>query len=518
MSTIEELSNRFGPSYKWFVTVTVMLGTIATTATATIVNVGMPYIAGQFSMGADEVQWLSSAFLAAMTASMLLINWIAPSFGERMAYVGAIVLFVAASLLGAASPDKMIVILARTLQGAASGIIQPLAMAMIFKVFPRNQRGLAMGIYGVGVVLAPAMGPTAGGYFVDTYNWRYLFLIVIPFCLLALPGSFIFLPNAKAEKKISFDGLGFLLITVFLFASLGALSNGQRQGWDSSLVDGLFVIAFMALLTFIMLELRLKHPILELRVFQSRTFTTACLVAFALGAGIYGSTYLVPLFVEGIQEYNPTSAGLVLMPSGLVLGIVFPLAGALSDRVRPHWPIIVGLSFFAYSSWLFSGIDVNTWFWTTAFWAALGRFGLGFILPSMNAGALKELPMELVTAGSGVINFIRQAGGAFGVNLLTVLVDRRSMFHSSHLAQTQTPGNYADLEMIRQMGIILNQWGNPFGDHIPGGLPPGVLPQLSRTLIPKAQMFAYQDGFMVLALVFLLAIIPAWMMGNARGR
>ncbi|TKI06527.1 DHA2 family efflux MFS transporter permease subunit [Martelella alba] len=520
MSPIEAQIARFGPSYRWLATGTVMLGTIATTATATIVNIAMRDIAGAFGLGNDQVQWLSTAFLASMTATMLIIAWTLERFGYRRTLVGALAVFILGSLLGFASDSGTEVILARILQGSASGIIQPMAMVVLSQVFPPSQRGKAMGIYGVGVVLAPALGPTVGGLLVDQYDWRFVFLVVVPFCVAGMAASFFIMPGqekgAPAPRR-RFDGLGFALLVAALTTLLTALSNGQRQGWNSFFIIGMFAAAFISTAGFILWELFAPQPLLSLRVFNNLRFSAACVVAFALGAGIYGSTYIVPLFVQTVQGFTPTRSGLLLMPSGLVLGLIFPIAGQLSDRMPPHLPVMAGLAIFALSSLLSGGVDVNTPFWTLAGWVVLGRIGLGVMLPALNAGGLRALPPDKLAQGSGSLNFIRQLGGAFGVNVLSVVIDRRTTFHGDALAQALTADNAAAAEAINRLSILFSHWGNPFGTRLPEGVPPGAMSYLESMLVPKAQMFAYQDGFYVVAIFFFLAIIPAWFMrGKAR--
>ncbi|AUH02126.1 MFS transporter [Prodigiosinella confusarubida] len=513
MSPIEAQTQRFGHTYRWLATVTVMLGTIATTATATIVNVAMHDIMGAFGMGQDQVQWLSTAFLASMTATMLMTAWTLERFGYRATFVGALVVFVLGSIMGTLSQSSTEVIIARILQGSASGIIQPLAMIIISQVFPASERGRAMGIYGVGVVLAPALGPAAGGLMVDQLDWRAVFMVVVPFCLAGIAAALVVLPGKSADTatpRHKFDLPGFILLLIALTTLLAGLSNGQREGWNSFFIIGMLSCSVLTTLAFIINELLTPQPLLSLRVFNNRAFTAGCIVAFALGAGIYGSTYIIPLFVQTIQGYTPTRSGLLLMPAGLALGMVFPLAGTLSDRVKPHYPVIIGLLLFGLSCWLSSDADTNTPFWTMAWWIVVGRVGLGVMLPALNAGALRALTPDKLAQGAGSLNFIRQLGGALGVNLLSVLIERRTTFHGEMLAESLTAANPVGNDAIRQLGSLYTHWGNPFGDPFNISVNPGVMEFIQRMLTPKAQMLAYQDGFYIVAVFFFAAIIPAW--------
>lgn len=517
MSPIEEMIERHGGAYKWLATVTVMVGTIASTATATIVNIALTDIMGAFGMGEDQVQWLSTGFLAAMTASMLLTAWMLDRFGHRASYIGALAIFIAGCLLGAVSHSGEEVILARVLQGFAAGIIQPLAMVVISQVFPIEQRGSAMGVYGVGVVLAPALGPTLGGIMVDQYSWRDVFLVVLPLCVAGMAAAAVFLPgrDTRVTDHKRFDLPGFMLLSLALVTLLYGLSNGQRDGWTSDIILISFTLAIACTAGFIVWERISPNALLNVEVFANVRFSAACVVAFALGAGIYSSTYIVPLFVQTIQGFTPTRSGLLLMPAGFVLAIVFPIAGRISDRVPARYPIAAGLIIFGLSCWLAKAVDTDTAFWSLALWVLLGRIGLGLILPALNAGALLALPFRQLAQGSGSVNFVRQLGGAFGVNLLSVFIENRTVFHGEALAQTVTPGNPAAILELHRLSMMLSHWGNPFGDRLPQHLPPAALSYLEAVLLPKAQMQAYQDGFYIVALIFFLSVIPAWFM---RGR
>ncbi|WFN57154.1 DHA2 family efflux MFS transporter permease subunit [Dickeya lacustris] len=513
LSPLESQAARFGDSYRWLATFTIMLGTIATTATATIVNVAMHDIMGAFGMGQDQAQWLSTAFLASMTATMLVTAWTLERFGYRATYVGALVIFVLGSLLGTFSQSSAEVIIARILQGGASGIIQPLAMIIISQVFPVSERGKAMGIYGVGVVLAPALGPAAGGLMVDSLDWRAVFMVVVPFCLAGIAAAVVILPAKsphRAGATHQFDTAGFILLVIALTALLAGLSNGQRTGWDSLFIISLLAVAVITMLLFILREFTTPHPLLNLRVFANPAFTSGCIVAFALGAGIYGSTYIIPLFVQSIQGYTPTRSGLLLMPAGLALGMVFPLAGSLSDKLRPHTLVMIGLLLFGLSCWLSSEADTDTPFWTMAWWIVIGRVGLGLMLPAMNAGALRALPPHQLAQGAGSLNFVRQLGGAMGVNLLSVFIERRTTFHGQMLSQALMLDNTRSPDAIRQLGLLFGHAGNPLGDPLSTSINPGIMTYLLSVLTPKAQMFAYQDGFFVVALFFFFAMLPAW--------
>jgi len=508
--TSETLFARYGNAYKWYVTASVLMGLIAMVASATIVNVAMPDIMGEFGLGQDQAQWLSTAFLASMTAAMLAATWAVQSFGSRAAYIAALAAFSAGSILGAMSPNDTVLIIARIIQGAAAGVAQPLGMVSIFQVFPANRRGTAMGIYGMGVILAPALGPTLGGILIDNYSWRYVFLLGPPFCIIGIPMAALFLPTSRKMKRPPFDWPGFILLSLGIAAFLAGLSNGQRMGWDSTFVSGAFSLAAASLLGFLFQEQRTPTPILALEVYRNARFAAASAVAFILGIGLYGSTYLVPLFVQTIQGYTPTESGLLLMPAGIVLGFVFPLSGRLSDRIPPHVLIIAGLAVFGISNFLMSHADTSTGFWTFAGWVVVGRIGLGFILPSLNGGALRVLDHHLLSHGAGAINFIRQLGGAIGVDLLSVYLERHTTFHAAELNAMQT-GTHAAATTLGLIATALNRAG--LTGHIRANEAHRFL---SRMIEAQGSIMGFRESFLFVAAIFFAALLPAWYMQPKR--
>ena len=250
---------------------------------------------------------------------------------------------------------------------------------------------------------------------------------------------------------------------------------------------------------------------LELRLFTNVPFVAASVVAFIMGAGLFGSTYLVPLFVQTIQGLTPTQAGLLLMPSGFVMLVVFPIAGRLSDKVPAAALIGLGMAIFAWSSWLTASVEINTAFWTLAWWTILSRIGLGLVFPAISAGSLQVLPPSLIGQGSGAINFIRQLGGAFGVNLLAVFMERRTMLHADAFAATQTSDNSATMDLLRQVSAMIHAAGLPDTQVMPAAA--GFL---GRTIVIQARTAAFRDGFLVVTIIFLIALIPTWVMYRLR--
>lgn len=510
--TTEVLFARYGPRYRWFATITVMLGTISAVLTTTSVNVAIPDIMGAFGIGQDQAQWLSSGALGAVTVAMLVNAWMIRSFGQRKTFVGALGVFVAALLLAGLSPNEGVLIFCRIVQGAVAGLLQPLAIYTLFRAFPPEQKGRAMGFFGIAVILGPALGPSLGGFLIDQFNWRYIFFMAIPVSAAGMLLGSVFMPEREESgARAGFDWTGCVLMSVALACLLTGLSNGQREGWSSNYILTLFAVAATAGTAFLIWEWRVEHPMVNLRVLTNSRFAAAGSVAFILGAGLFGTVYLVPLFVQTVQRYTPLAAGLLLMPPGLVMGILLPLGGYLTDRLPAPGLIMAGLICFAVSCFWFAGVDVNTPFWLLVWWVSLGRIGLALINPSLNVAALRALRSEQLGQGAGMINFFRQLGGAFGVNLLSTILDRRTAFYSDVLASMQTAGNTATAELLHSMQAILAQSGAS-----PELQASGALDFLGRVIYAQAYTLGFRDSFLICALVFMFALIPAWIMSRTR--
>lgn len=511
--TIEGLQAHYGPAYRWLATATAITGTIALALSSTMINVAIPDVMGAFGVGQVQAQWLSTGFLAAMTGFMLLNAWMVENFGARATYIFAMALFVAGSILGGFSPDIETLILGRVMQGAAAGLSQPLAMLIIFRVFPPEKRGAAMGIFAVGVVLAPAIGPTVGGMMIDSVNWRYVLFLVIPFCVLGSLMAAAFMPvRGRSGPRTGFDWIGFSLLFLALATLLTGLSNGQRVGWYSNQTYAYLGVALAGGAAFLAWELSTRAPMLDLRLFTDRNFAAGSAVGFVFGAAIFGSFYLVPLFVQTVQGYSATRAGMVLMPGGFIMLLAFPIAGRLADRMNVFIPMAGGLLCFAWSSYLMTDVDLNTTFWMVAWWVLLSRLGLSFIMPGLTVGSLRTLPPDLLSQGAGAVNFVRQLGGAFGVNLLAVFLERRTALYSDAFASAQTPANPATAEMVRETVGALTQAGAPETLRLPE-----AMFYLGRMIYTQASMIGFRDAFLAVAVVTSLAILPAYVLGR-RGR
>ncbi|MEH6519274.1 MAG: DHA2 family efflux MFS transporter permease subunit [Halioglobus sp.] len=501
---IKGLYRRFGLGYGWWVMATITLANVATLIAGTIINVAIPDIMGAFGIGQDKAQWLATAFLASSTITMLLNSWFIRAVGMRGTVVGAVSVFMAGSLLGSVSPNMDLLILARILQGAATGILTPMSMSLVFLLFPAGKHGAVMGITAIGVVLAPAIGPVLGGVLIDSFNWRYVYLMGVPISLVVLPLAATLMPGRdRSQPRPPLDWLGLSFLTIAICGLLIALSNGQREGWSSNFVVLWFAASGIGTALFFWWENLTEHPLLELRVFTFYRFSVISALGFIFGAGLYGSTYLIPLFLQLVQNVTPTNSGLMMLPAALLMGAIFPFSGRLSDRMDQRILLGTGFAILAYSSYLMVGASTNTSLLTFTVWMMISRIGIGLLAPTLNLSAIQGLPMEYLQQGAGAMNFIRQLGGAFGVNLLSVSLESRSAFHRDAMFAAQTWGHSDSMEMVYTLQRELQAAGLSLWDrqYVAFGT-------LGRIVGEQALVKGFQDGFMFMTVIFALALVP----------
>jgi MFS transporter, DHA2 family, multidrug resistance protein len=505
---------QFGPNFRWWAAGVGMLGSFATLLSATIVNVAIPDIMGALGMTLDEAQWLATAFLAAGTVTMLITAWCIRAVGIAFTYIVAMLIFIAGSFLGAVAGTSETLMIARVIQGAAAGVVTPIGMVVTAQVFPLHQRGMAMGLLGVGTILAPALGPTMGGYLVDHLSWRWVFLASVPFVAISLPMARVFFPSREETgPRPSFDWMGVLLASVFIVALLVALAEGQRHGWHHDPALIWLATGIVAFFAWVGWEIYTPAPILELRLFTNARFVAAAAVTFTVGIGLYGSTYVFPLFLQTVSRLIATDSGLLMAPAGLVMALLFPVAGRLADLTSHRLMILGGLLLFGISNWPMTYADAMTPAATMLWWYVVGRIGLAMIFPSLNAAAMNPLPLDLIAQGSGAINFLRQLGGAFGINLISLAMHNRLAVHQDALNQTQDWGNSGTQELMRlamlefqRLGVLGYQgFEASFGYVI-------------SVVGAQATMLSYRDAFYLIGLVFVLSLVPALFIAEHRAQ
>ncbi len=508
----EDLFAQYGPAYRWLITVCGMTASFTMVLTGTVVNVAVPDVMGAYGVGQDKAQFLQTAFITTMTASQLLNAWVVSRMGQRGAFVSVLTLFLGGGLICGLSPGLDGIIFGRVLQGFAAGIVQPLVMVTLFQVFPADRRGFAMGIYGMGLMLALGFGPVVGGLTADLLTWRMIFWVPLPLVVAALLMGIFFMPTKRPDGPTkSFDFVGYTLLCVALYCMMATIGNGQRDGWTSDLIVTQTIVGILAATGFVLSQFRPGSAMLDMSLLRDPRFSSAVVIAFVFGAGNFASTYAMPVFGQLVQSYTPTVAGFILLPASLVVVCLLPFTGRLSDTVPPHYPIMGGLVLFAVSAFLIADADVNTPFLVLAWFGMIGRFGMSFINPALMATALKSVPTEKLNQGSGTINFFRQLGGATGINSLVVALEMRTEFHSEAVTATQTADNSATRELISRLEGMLGAGGIPESLQFPL-----ALDHLGQVLEAQANTMGFQDGFLLIGVVFVGALVPAYILSRAR--
>ncbi len=505
---------RYGPAYRWLVTVGGLMGSMSMVLSATMVNVAVPSIMGAFGVGQDLAQWAATGFLTTMVASQLLNTWTAKAFGQRTTFLFALCFFSAGAVIGATAPNIETLIAGRVMQGFAAGLIQPLVLATVVAVFPASRRGLAVGVYGMGVTLAPSFGPFIGGLAIDALSWRHIFVVPLPLVGCAFLMGLIFMPSKPFTWRLpAFNWSGYILIAAALMCLMSAIGNGQRWGWGSDRTVVFFAAGFTAAVLFIYTQLHSRNPLLDVSLFGNLQFTSAMLIAFAFGMGNFATNYSIPVFVQTVQGFTPTQAGLVIVPAGMILVTLIPLSGRLADTVASHYPIMAGCVIFSIAAFLMSGMDVNTPYWTIAAFAMLSRGAIGMVMPNMGKVAMSSVAADKINQGAGTYNFIRQMGGAFGVNITAVTIEMQTAHHADLLTATQTSSNTESLQVLDMISRLLSAGGVP-----DAALHGGALNYLSAVIYAQARTFGFQDSFFQICFAFVVAFVPAWLLSRASRR
>lgn len=437
---------RHGARYRWLLLISVMVGTMASIMSSTVVNVAIPDLSRHFTLGQERAQWVSSGFMVAMTVSMLTTPWLLSRYGYRRTYVGTMLLLMAGGMVGGLSASFPLVLAARVAEGLAAGIVQPIPAIIMLRAFEPHEQGRASGLFGMGVVLAPALGPSIGGVLVDLFGWRSIFFMVIPFCLLSIWLAYRYVPTSApgggaaqgAGARLDWRGL--------LLGSIGTLSllNGlvEIRGGDPRLATALLVTAAIALGATIAWLRRARstgrEPLLNLDLFAHRTYAVGTLVAFIYGIALFGSTYLLPVYMQLGLQLPASHVGTILLPSGIVLAITIGIAGRLTNRLPTRVMVAGGLAMLAASFALMPTVSAQASLVLLVTWAILGRMGLGFILPSLNIGAMRPLDRAQIPQGASAINFLRMLGGATGVSLCAIVLEWRLAVHGDSLARAGT--------------------------------------------------------------------------------
>jgi len=491
------------PLYKWMVAVSVMSGAFMVVMDTTVVNVALPKIMAAFGANIDKIQWVVTAYMLSMAIMMPSVGWLSSRIGNKALFVSSLTIFTLASALCGTAWNEDALIIFRILQGVGAGSLMPIAMAIIFEAFPPEQRGLAMGVYGLGATFGPAVGPTLGGYLTEKFSWHLIFYLNVPVGLLGVFLAMAILPQGRTRKGLRFDFWGFLTMAIGLGCLLMALSQGQREGWTSSFILFFFFASMLAFAAFFFVEFHTPQPFIDLKVYRSFTYSMATAVFVIQGLGLFGATFLIPLFFENMLQYTALQTGFLMLPMALAVSVVLPLTGRLADRMDARILIAMGIFFSIVSLYWLSLLDLRTSTSSAVGMLIMRGFGIGFIFPALMNTALKNLPLDKVATGSGLMNVSRQVGGAFGVAILGAMLDRRQVFHLSLFSQAQNLNSLSTSMFIQRLQESFMGLGSGADAAYQK-----ALAFLHLFVKKEAMVAAYDDCFLIAAGFFLFAFIP----------
>jgi len=495
----------------WVVAISVMLATFMEVLDTSIASVALPYIAGTLAASNSEATWVLTSYLIANAVILPASNWFSQRFGRKRFLISCVVLFTISSFFCGAAPSLGFLLLARVLQGAGGGALQPISQAVLMESFPPKRRGAAMALFGFGVVVAPVLGPTLGGWLTDSFSWRYAFYINIPIGMLAVfmisryVHDPIYIRNARPGP---FDGLGFGLLCLWSGCLQIILDKGQEVDWFGAVwLRWATVILFVTLTWFIVHCWRKKQPLVDIRILaRNRNFAVGCTLIFMLGFAIYITVAMMPLFYQEVLGYTALTAGLVVAPRGIGSMIGLPIVGALTHRVDNRWLLTWGFGFFGVCTIWFADINPGIGPLTMLLPILLTGFALSFVFVPIGNMAVSTVSNEQMGNATGIFNLLRNIGGSVGISLAATMLTRRMSFHQTRIAgAVPLNGIWFEQHIHMMAGYFGRQLGHAQGQT-------AALAVLYMQLQRQALLWGFIDIFRWVALVSFSAVGVSWLL------
>jgi EmrB/QacA subfamily drug resistance transporter len=483
----------------WLVPVLVaLIGVFMSILDSSIVNVAISSIMTVFGTDTNGVEWVSTAYMLAMGMIVPMSGWMGEKFGVKQLYLASLVAFTIGSVLCAAAWNLESLIAARVLQALGGGMLMPTVMAMIYKLVPRQQMGGAMGIFGISLIFAPAIGPTLGGWLVEYVDWRWIFLINLPVGILGTILAYFFIPEFKHEGQVGkFDVPGAVTAAAGFAGLLFVLSKGNEWGWTSEATVLTLVASLGILVLFVLIEIWSPSPLLDLRVFLYRSFTLANLAVIITTIGMFAGLFYIPFFLQSIRGLGAMETGLLMLPGALASGLLMPVSGALYDRFGPKVVMVIGLTLMAFMTWLFGSISLDTTLATIVLWNVGRGMAMGLSMMPAQTAAMSDLPPHLISRATSVTSIIRNLASSFGIAVMTVLINQQNNFHHARMSDSLSVDNTAYSGFLQAN--------------------PGIGQTMMATHVAKQSfVFAIQDVFLLTAAFTLLAILPALFLKKAQ--
>jgi MFS transporter, DHA2 family, multidrug resistance protein len=486
----------------WLIAAAVILPTFMEVLDTAIAAVILPYIAGSVSASTDEATWVLTSYLVANAVVLPASSWFALKFGRRNFLLACMAIFTAASFACGAARSLGTILLARAIQGAGGGALQPLSQSILLESFPPEKRGSAMAAFALGVVVAPVLGPTLGGWLTEQYSWRWAFYINIPVGIVA---AFLILrfvkdpPYIQSAKPGKIDGIGLGLLAVWIGTLQVILDKGQEDDWLGAIwIRWALAILAIALVGFLIRELLVKNPIVNLKIFTDRNFAIGCILIGAFGAVLYAMVTLLPLFYQTLMNYTAWGAGLAVSPRGIGAILIMPVIGFLTGRMDNRYLIASGFLVFAGSAFWISNLTLQVSQWSLAWPIILSGVGTGLMFVPLSTTSVGTLRNEQMGNATGLFNLLRNIGGSVGISVAETLVARREQLHRSELSRYFAPGTIHP-ELLRLRAFLLLHGG-------PGRARLRALALLEGGLNQQSALYSYVDDFRYMVLICFICL------------
>jgi DHA2 family multidrug resistance protein len=488
---------------KWLIALIVIIPTFIEVVDTSVVVVALDHIRGSLSASVDEATWAVTSYLVSNAIVIPMSGWLSRVFGRKRYFIFSVALFTLSSLLCGLAWSLPSLIFFRVLQGIGGGGLQPLSQSILLETFPPKEHGMAMAIFGIGVVFAPVLGPILGGWITDNMSWHWIFFINIPIGILSILTIAAFIKDPPYLKRVStvrIDYWGLILLTFGLGCLQVVLDKGQQEDWlNSPFILTLAGISAACLVLFIIVELLVKEPVVHLRIFKNKSFAAGNSLMFMTFFVLFGTIVMLPIYLQRLMGYTAFLAGLALAPGGVATAFTMPFVGKLVSRVNPKWVLFTGLLVAAYSTWILTGISLSTDFDLVAWARIVMGVGLGFIFVSLTNLTLSGVPKEEMGNATSIYNLLRNLGGSFGVAFITTVVAQRAQFHQArYVEQANIYNPNFQYALVKVSALPQVQ---------ASGSPQAALGVLYQKAVAQASLFSFVDAF-YLCTVMLCLITP----------
>ena len=407
----------------WGVPLAVLIvGMFMSVLDISIINVAIPTMQRDFAATTDQIQWVENAYSLALGVVVPVSAWLAARFGPGRVYIISLLGFAAGSALCGLAWDLNSIVAFRVLQALPGGVLPVVSLTILYRIVPADRIGAAMGMYGLGIIVAPAVGPTLGGYLVEYVDWRLIFFINVPVGILGTVAAVLLLPRFGPTPVGRFDVLGFLCVATGLVSLLLALTEGQQWGWTSYSIMILLTVGVLGLALFVVIELEVDAPLLNVRVFTHWPFTNSLLLVSVLSIGLFAVLFYIPLLLQQARGLGAFDTGLLLLPQALVMAVIMPAAGLLYDRIGPRWPAVIGLALVALGTYLLTDVNLESSTSHVVWVLVLRAVGMGLAMMPIMTGGLSAVPPNQVDGASAFNNVVQRTSAALGLAGLTSLV------------------------------------------------------------------------------------------------